>query len=219
MHGFDKWNSTRGTIPSTTDNGHGIPPTIYTILHQQFPKAELGLVCDWKGVGAVADTLAMNYYQWVKTYAGKNVLMTPEEYASYAVNYIKEKKPSFFTFYFGITDSMGHNYGWCSPEYMQCQYDVDKGIGLIIQAIKDAGIFDDTIILVSSDHGGKGKGHGKFTLEELETPFIVFGKNVKKGYEFTLPMIQYDTAATIAYILGATIPEDWRGKPTKEVFK
>ena len=28
MHGFDKWNSTKGTIPSTSDNGHGIPPTI-----------------------------------------------------------------------------------------------------------------------------------------------------------------------------------------------
>lgn len=219
MHGFDKWNSTKGTIPSTTDNGHGIPPTIYTIMRQQFPKAELGLACDWKGVGAVSDTLAMDFYKYIGTYKGKQILITPEEYAQIAVNYIKEKKPTFFTFYFGITDNIGHNYGWCSPEYMQCQYDVDKGIGLIIQAIKDAGIFDDTIIILSSDHGGKGKGHGKFTLEELETPFVLYGKKVKSGYEMTLPVIQYDTAATIAYILGATIPEDWRGKPVKEAFK
>ena len=59
MNGFDKWNSTKGTIPSTTDNGHGIPPTIYTILRQQFPNMELGLTCDWKGVGAViSETVA-----------------------------------------------------------------------------------------------------------------------------------------------------------------
>ena len=161
----------------------------------------------------------MDFYKYVGTYKGKQVVITPEDYTEIAVNYIKEKKPTFFTFYYGLPDNMGHNYGWCSPEYNQSQYDVDKGIGMIIQAIKDAGIFDDTIIIISADHGGKGKGHGKFTLEELETPFIVYGKKVKKGYEFTLPMIQYDTAATIAYILGAKIPEDWRGKPTMEIFK
>ena len=44
MHGFDKWNSTSGTIPSTSDNGNGIPPTIFTILRQQRPSAEIGCV-------------------------------------------------------------------------------------------------------------------------------------------------------------------------------
>ena len=39
MHGFDKWNSTKGTIPSTADNGRGIPPTIYTLIREQYPNA------------------------------------------------------------------------------------------------------------------------------------------------------------------------------------
>ena len=85
--------------------------------------------------------------------------------------------------------------------------------------LKDAGIFEDTIIIMSSDHGGKDKGHGGFTMLELETPFIVFGKKVKKGFEFPEPMMQYDTAATIAYILGLDIPDDWRGRPLKQIFK
>ena len=42
MHGFDKWNSTHGTIPSTSDNGHGITPTIFTILGIRIP-------ADWRG--------------------------------------------------------------------------------------------------------------------------------------------------------------------------
>ena len=102
---------------------------------------------------------------------------------------------------------------------MECQKEIDRGIGMIIQAIKDAGIFDDTVIIVTSDHGGKEKGHGGFTMPELETPFIVFGKKVKAGFEFPEPMMQYDTAATIAYILGLDIPDDWRGKPMKQIFK
>jgi len=217
MHGFDKWNSTRGTIPSTSDNGHGIPPTIYTILREQFPDAEMGIVYDWNGIGAVCDTNAVDYNHYIVTYGSKNIPV--EEYTKLAVDYIKEKKPLFFTFYYGVQDHVGHTKGWYSPEYMECQKEIDKGVGMIIQAIKDAGIMDDTVIIMSADHGGKGKGHGKFTLLELETPFIVYGKKIKAGHEFTAPMMQYDTAAIIADILGAKIPEDWRGKAFKEIYK
>lgn len=219
MHGFDKWNSTHGTIPSTSDNGHGIPPTIFTILRQQRPSFEIGLVYDWDGVGAVADTLAVDYNVFVKTYRGKEVLLTTEQYTKLAVDYILNEKPDFFCFYYGVLDNTGHRCGWCSQEYFECQKDLDNGIGIIILALKDARIFDDTIIIVTSDHGGTDKHHGKFTLEELETPFIVCGKNVRKGFAFPEPMMQYDTAATIAYIFGLDIPGDWRGKPMSQIFK
>ena len=219
MHGFDKWNSTRGTIPSTADNGHGIPPTIYTILREQMPDAECGLVYDWDGVGAVADTLAMSYHHYIKTYTDEEILVPTEEYTKLGVEYIKSKKPTFFTLYYGLQDEIGHLSGWYSPEYQDCQKDIDKGIGMIMQAVKDAGISDDTIIIVTSDHGGVDKGHGGFTMPELETPFIVFGKNVKKGFEFPDPMIQYDTPATIAHCLGLEIPGGWRGKPMTQIFK
>ncbi len=219
MHGFDKWNSTSGTIPSTSDNGHGIPPTIFTILRQQRPSSEMGCVYDWDIIGAISDTLAMDYHYFIKTYRGKETMITNEEYTKLATDYIKEKKPDFFTFYYGSLDNAGHQYGWYSPEYMECQKSIDRGIGLIIQALKDAGIFEDTIIIISADHGGKDKGHGGFTMLELETPFIVYGKKVKGGFEFPEPMMQYDTAATIAYIFGLDIPDDWRGKPMKQIFK
>ena len=218
MHGFDKWNSTKGTIPSTSDNGRGIPPTIYTILRQQYPDAETGIIYDWDGVGAVCDKESASYEKYINTYHG-NTNMTLEEYTGNGVAYIKEKKPLFFTLYYGILDNTGHNKGWYSPEYMQVQKDLDANIGIVIQALKDAGIFEDTVIIVSSDHGGKGKGHGKFTLQELETPFIVYGKKIKKGHEITQPMMQYDTPAIIADILGAKIPEDWRGRAFKQIYK
>ena len=219
MHGFDKWNSTRGTIPSTADNGHGIPPTIFTILREQMPDAESGLVYDWDGVGAVADTLAMDYNYFIKTYRDHEIIVPTEEYTKIGVEYIKSKKPTFFTFYYGLQDEVGHSSGWYSPEYQDCQKGIDKGIGMIIQATKDAGIFDDTIFIVTSDHGGVNNGHGGFTMLELETPFIVFGKNVKKGFEFPDPMIQYDVPATIASCLGLEIPSGGRGTPMTQVFK
>lgn len=219
MHGFDKWNSTSGSIPSTSDNGNGIPPTIFTIMREQRPSAQLGCVYDWDCIGILADSLALDFNYFIKTYRGKETMIPTEEYTLIATKYIKEKKPDLFVFYYGALDNAGHTYGWYGPEYMECQKSLDRGVGMVIQALKDAGIFDDTIIIMSSDHGGKDKGHGGFTMLELETPFIVFGNKVKTGFEFPEPMMQYDTAATIAYILGLDIPEDWRGKPMKRIFK
>ena len=63
-----------------------------------------------------------------------------------------------------------------------------------------------------------GTGHGGFTLQELETPLIITGKGIKKGYEITSPMMIYDIPAIIADILGIRIPADWRGRPFPEIY-
>ena len=220
MHGFSKWNSTHGTIPSTSDNGHGIPPTIYTLIREQFPDAETGLICDWKGVGAVSDTLAMSYYKFIDTHNKSGIILPPPEYTlQEAVPYIKNHDFMLFTAYYDLLDHAGHNHGWYGPEYLDMMKQIDKSVGIILDALKEAGILDDTVIIMSADHGGIGKGHGKFTIEELETPFIVYGKKIRQGFEFPQSMMQYDTAAIIADILGVKIPEDWRGRPIKQIYK
>lgn len=78
---------------------------------------------------------------------------------------------------------------------------------------------DDTIIIMTADHGGIKTGHGGKTLREMEIPFIISGKNVRKGMEIKESMMQYDTAAMIAYILGLKQPQSWIGRPVKTVFK
>jgi len=96
---------------------------------------------------------------------------------------------------------------------------LDGYIGRIIQTQKDADIYDDTIILITSDHGGIKKGHGGKTLTEMETPFIICGKNIKHGGEFKETMMQFDTATTIADIFTLQIPQAWRGQSMKQIFK
>lgn len=44
-------------------------------------------------------------------------------------------------------------------------------------------------------------------------------KHVKRGGEFEESMMQYDTAATIAYIFGLKQPQVWTGRPMTQVFK
>ena len=41
---------------------------------------------------------------------------------------------------------------------------------------------------------------------------VFFGKGVKKGHKIAAPVVRYDTAPTIAYILGLQTPSVWRGR-------
>jgi len=95
---------------------------------------------------------------------------------------------------------------------------VDGLIGNLLTALNDAGIRDQTVVLMTADHGGKGKHHGEPSMEELEIPIIVAGPGIRKAHEITAPVNTYDTAATLAKIFSVTQPEAWIGKPIKEVL-
>ena len=66
--------------------------------------------------------------------------------------------------------------------------------------------------------GVSRKDIGK-TMQEMETPFIISGKNVRKNGVFHESMMQYDVASTIAYIFGLRQPQVWIGRPMTQVFR
>lgn len=68
-------------------------------------------------------------------------------------------------------------------------------------------------------HGGINKGHGGKTMEEMETPFIIAGKNIKKGGAFEESMMQFDCASTIASVFNLEQPQVWIGRPMTQVFE
>ena len=116
-------------------------------------------------------------------------------------------------------DGVGHGIGHDTPEYYKELKNVDRRIGLIYQAIEEAGIADETIFMLSSDHGGTGKGHGGKSPEEIYIPWIIEGRGIKKNHEISDLIMTYDTAATIAWIFGLDMPQVWRGKPVLESIK
>ena len=136
-----------------------------------------------------------------------------------AVTYIKEKQPKLLAVCFDNPDHVGHKDGHNTPAYYTKLKELDNYIGQIIQAVKDAGMLKETIFIITSDHGGIEKGHGGKTMNEMQTPFIVSGKNVKASGEFHESMMQYDVASTIAYIFGLKQPQVWIGRPMTQIFK
>jgi arylsulfatase A-like enzyme len=48
---------------------------------------------------------------------------------------------------------------------------------------KEAGIYDDSIIIVTSDHGGIETNHGAWDLNELDTPQVWTSKSMSQVFE------------------------------------
>jgi hypothetical protein len=120
---------------------------------------------------------------------------------------------------FDEPDHTGYAAGHATPEYYAMLSRLDQFVGRIVEATKRAGIYDDAVIIVTSDHGGINKGHGGITLQEMETPFVVSGKGIKKGRKITDSMMQYDVVSTVADILGLQQPQVWTGRPMTEIYK
>ncbi len=214
LHGYTEWGSQTPDLPSRMVNKHGIFPTIFQLLRDAEPDAEIGCLYDWAGIKYLVDTLSLSYHQ-----QGPDYSVYPTALCDMAVDYIKKKKPNLLAVIFDEPDHVGHGAGHDTPEYYEKMTEMDGYVGRIIQAVQDAGFMDETIFIVTSDHGGIKKGHGGKTMQEMETPFIIAGKNIKQSGEFQESMMQFDTGATIAAIFNLEQPQVWIGRPMMQVFE
>lgn len=214
-HGYTQWGSQTPDTPSIALSDNGIFPTIFTIAREQRPKYETAVFHEWDGIKHLVDTLAV----------GRHVHIDPapdgtsEAITEAFVNYVKESKPTLAWVIYEEPDAVGHKAGHNTPEYYATVARLDGYLGRIIDAAKEAGIYDDTVFIVTADHGGIDKRHGGITMAEMETPFIIAGPGVKPVGEFKSAMMQYDVSATIAALLDLKQPQPWVGRPVKEILK
>jgi predicted AlkP superfamily pyrophosphatase or phosphodiesterase len=114
-------------------------------------------------------------------------------------------------------DIQGHEYGWMSQHQLITYAYDDKELGRILNALKQNGMYESTIIIVTSDHGGHDTTHGIDTPEDMTIPWIISGPRVKPG-QITTQVHTMDTAATAAFVLGLPLPPEWDGVPIYEAF-
>jgi len=139
--------------------------------------------------------------------------------AAEAADYIVRHKPNLCFIHFADPDSIGHTFGWGSPEQIKAFADTDAALGVIHKAIRRARLEMDCVILISADHGGHGRGHSQGTLEDMTIPWIAWGKAVNRSYEITVPVNTCDTAATALWLLGIQPLAALDGVPVFSAFE
>jgi arylsulfatase A-like enzyme len=138
--------------------------------------------------------------------------------ADEAAGYLAREGPQLAFVHFSNPDEAGHKAGWTSDSYAHAIQEDDRCLGVILTALDRAGLADDTLIIVSADHGGHGKSHTGALAVDREIPWIARGPGVRAGYRIRGPVSTLDTAATALDALGLPVPDEAHGHPLREIY-
>jgi hypothetical protein len=150
-------------------------------------------------------------------------VVSDEETADHAVQIITQFRPRLMFVHFGRNDSIGHGIGWGTAAQVDGLAKTDQDLGRVLDALRSAGVFDQTDVILSADHGGAGRAHGATVEGSKYIPWIIAGPGVRKNVDLTVyrdwPVRTYDTFATACKILGLQYPADIDGRPVDPAFE
>jgi hypothetical protein len=155
---------------------------------------------------------------------------TSTDVATQFASEVATKKPNVCFIHFPEIDQIGHSTYVGSPQQIQAIATCDAALQIIRDAVRNAGIENESIFILTADHGahnegtgnnGHGSGtHGNAERSDVDIPWVVWGTAVKPGC--VLPnytLMTYDTTATALWALGVPVPASLDGTPVTEAFK
>lgn len=210
-HGYVRWYSRRPDITPAWTDERGMVPTIFRLERETHPESDILVTYQWDVIRSLVDSTAVTTcVQFPQTEEGD------WEEVKWAADYIAKNQPHFSFIYFGSLDAVGHKYSWESDEYLAYATHIDKVVGDFVKAIAD----DNTVFVLTSDHGGHGHHHStEYVDQTLQTPLFIWGKGIRKGHQIEAPTVEMDVTATLAKLLGVKPLPHWTCRPVDEVFE
>ncbi len=147
-----------------------------------------------------------------------------KRYTERAVRFIQDNKTRPFFLY--LAQAMPHKPLAVSEQqyqksghglYADVIAELDAGIGLVLQTLKDAGVDDNTLVIFASDNGpwfgGSTGGLRGMKASSWEggyrVPLIArWPGKIPAGHTSAQPAVMMDVFATVLQVTGATMPDD-----------
>ncbi len=141
-------------------------------------------------------------------------MLSPDKSADHAIAFIERYHDErfFLAVHMAESDSMGHLYGDSSLQYRAAIEFQDRQLGRIVNELEQAGILNETLIFLTSDHGMMGnKHHNVIPLcDVLCVPIVMYGPGLRKGFRLQSATI-IDLAPTACFLLGLDPPRNSEG--------
>ena len=109
--------------------------------------------------------------------------------------------------------------------YVESMEVTDRFIGEIVTALRTKGLLDNSIIVITADHGEEFMEEGHFGHSEesssdrlLHVPLIFYCKSILEPKDVSVPVSTIDILPTICDLLGIAIPRSARGLSLKETL-
>ena len=184
-------------------------PSFFKVIRNNDPDAVLASFCNWNPInnGIIEDDIGVH-----KVGGLKDEALTAE-----ICSYLSKSAPTAMFVQFDGADSVGHSNGYGTKEHTDQITIIDSYIGQIYQALENKGILDDTLFIVTSDHGGNGKSHGGSTDTEKYVMFAACGKTIEVGGTPKNIEIR-DVAAIVLFALGYDCPNTWTARVPSNLF-
>jgi predicted AlkP superfamily pyrophosphatase or phosphodiesterase len=223
------------TLPCHVSMFHGLPPSLHgvtTNAWEPFPdgpvpgivevvrdaRKQAAFFYTWEQLRDLTRPGSLAYSHFLDIYypSAENIDLA---IARLAADYLVSARPDFTFIYLGLTDEIGHRYGWMSPEYLQAISVADQAMAHVFARLEKAGMLEGSACLLMADHGGHGHGHGDDCAEDINIPWIITGPGIRRGAALPDTVKIYDTAPTIAALLGLPIPQEWQGRAVTEAWE
>ncbi len=198
-------NAIAETVKYPTDS---LFPSFFRVIRENDPDAVLASFSHWNPInyGIIEDGIGVH----------KVGGLADEALTNEICKYLQNNAPTAMFIQFDEADGAGHSTGYGTAAQLQTIARIDGYIGRIYDAYKEKGILDETLFIVTADHGGNGTSHGGWTDGEKYVMFAAVGKTVTPG---TIGEMEVrDTAAIVLHALGYEVPETWTAKVPDNLF-
>ncbi len=183
--------------------------SVFRLVREAFPDAVLASICNWNCIntGIIEQGLGV-------TEATGN----DDEVCEKVCSLIAEKDPKLLFVQLDSVDEAGHRFGYGTPGHLKQITAADSLIGRIYETAQNCGTLDNTLLIVTADHGGTPDGnHGGSTEAEKTVSFFALGESVNPG-DFGEAEIR-DIASITAFAFGLKQPANWSGRIPDGLFK
>jgi predicted AlkP superfamily pyrophosphatase or phosphodiesterase len=137
---------------------------------------------------------------------------------------LRSRNPDVMFVYFGQVDEFGHgaidSRASFSPDsvlYLNAISHVDSHIGELLRAMRARPKFaeEDWLVLITTDHGGRGNSHGGDSDEERNIWLVASGKEIPREKLLSEPTPQTSLVPMIYRHLGITPKAGWDPQPAE----
>ena len=120
---------------------------------------------------------------------------------------------NFIFAHFPMPDYIGHLSGWMSGAYLKQMERTDFEVGRLLAMYEDRDLLDNTLIILTADHGGHDTVHGSDSPEDMTIPWIMAGAGIQENLDLSAEtLVLLDFAPTLLYLLELPVPETLEGR-------
>jgi predicted AlkP superfamily pyrophosphatase or phosphodiesterase len=135
-------------MPPISGKGE-IPPPLWHVMKQQDQTLVIGIAVN----SMFVPYFITSHLDFQNIPRFNNVFNDQELLQNVILPHIKQDKPNFYFIVFASLQNAADLFNYGSSQYYDALLQIDTYIAQIIQALKEANIYNDTLLIITSDHG------------------------------------------------------------------